>query len=103
MSERLRGEQDDRPTPASTPQEEPIQGEVNPPTTTPGPPRASSIAPEQMTLAAVVAGSSGSIGQGIATAGAVGMAQGEQDYQRRWAQRVRGARGWQKLWRITWG
>ena len=64
---------------------------------------AASIPPEHMTLAALAAGSSESIGQGIATAGALGMAQGEADYQRRWAKRVREAHGWKKLWRIIWG
>lgn len=63
----------------------------------------SSIPPENMTVAAVVAGSSGSIGKGIAVAGALDMAQGEVDYQRRWSQRIREARGWQKVWRIIWG
>lgn len=83
------------------------RGESPTPASTPPPPvnlhPASSIPPEHMTTAAVVAGSSGSIGKGIATAGALDMAQGEVDYQRRWAQRIREAHGWQKVWRIIWG
>lgn len=68
-----------------------------------GPHPASSVPPENMPLAAVVAGASGSIGRGIAVAGSLDMAQGEVEYQRRWSQRVSEARGWQKVWRIIWG
>lgn len=73
------------------------------PSQVPGLHPASSIPPENMTFAAVAAGSSGSLAAGIAAAGALGMAEGEIEYQRRWAKRVKEARGWQKVWRIIWG
>lgn len=63
------------------------------------------------TFAAVVAGASVASGAstedavrtGIASAGFVGATNADMEYQQRWAEKRREARGWRKIWVSIWG
>lgn len=70
-----------------------------------------SVAVNDPTFAAVVAGASlangasteDAVRTGIASAGFVGATNADMDYQRRWAAKRREARGWRKIWVFIWG
>lgn len=66
---------------------------------------------DTLTFGAIVAGtvlaSGGSTADATATAigaaGSTDWAARDLEYQKRWAQRIREAHGWRKVWRIIWG
>ena len=70
-----------------------------------------SVAVNDPTLAAVVVGASlangastaDAVRTGIASAGFVGATNADMEYQRRWAEKRREARGWRKIWVFIWG
>ena len=70
-----------------------------------------SVAVNDPTFAAVVAGASlangasteDAVRTGIASAGFVGATNADMEYQRRWAEKRREARGWRKIWVFIWG
>ena len=70
-----------------------------------------SVAVNDPTFAAVVAGASlangasteDAVRTGIASAGFVGATNADKEYQRRCAEKRREARGWRKIWVFIWG